>query len=38
MDILLKEINPSNEIILKAKYNQEQHFNDVNTNYPNLEY
>ena len=38
MDALLKEINPSKEIILKAKYNQEQHFNEVNINYTNLEY
>ena len=38
MDILFKEINPSKKIILKAKYNQEQHFAEVNKNYPNLEY
>jgi hypothetical protein len=38
MDILFKKINPSKEIILKAKEKQNEHFSDVNKNYPYLEY
>jgi uncharacterized protein YeaO (DUF488 family) len=38
MDILFKEINPSKEIIKNAKENQIKHFNEVNKNYPHLEY
>ena len=38
MDVLFKEINPSKDIILKAKNAQIKHFSEVNTNYPNLEY
>ncbi len=38
MDKLFKEINPSRDIILKAKDIQRQHFNQVNKNYPQLEY
>ena len=38
MDILFKEINPSKEIIKRAKEKQIEHFNDVNSNYPYLEY
>lgn len=38
MDILLKELNPSKDIIIKAKKRQIEHFNEVNMNYPNLEY
>jgi len=38
MDKLFKEINPSKEIILRAKQNQKKHFEEVNLNYPHLEY
>jgi len=38
MDILLKKINPSKEIIIEAKKRQVQHFNEVNKNYTHLEY
>ncbi len=38
MDKLFKEINPSKEIILKAKQNQQKHFEEVNKNYRQLEY
>jgi hypothetical protein len=38
MNILFKEINPSNEMILDAKKRQTEHFNEVNKNYLNLEY
>ena len=38
MDILLKEIKPSKEIIDRAKKRQIDHFNEVNKNYPHLEY
>jgi len=38
MDILFKEINPSKEIIKRAKERQVEHFNDVNMNYSQLEY
>jgi len=38
MDKLFKEINPSKEVILKAKEQQKIHFNEVNKNYPHLEY
>jgi len=38
MDKLFKEINPSKEIILKAKEKQKKHFEQVNKNYPQLEY
>lgn len=38
MDVLFKEINPSSEIIKRVKERQMQHFSEVNTNYPQLEY
>jgi len=38
MDILFKEINPSKELIIRAKQNQIEHFKEVNQNYPYLEY
>lgn len=38
MDILFKKLNPSREMILKSKECQIDHFNEVNRNYPNLEY
>ena len=38
MDKLFKEINPNKEIILRAKENQKKHFEEVNRNYPQLEY
>jgi hypothetical protein len=38
MDILFKQIDPSRNIILKAKEVQIQHFNEVNRKYPQLEY
>lgn len=38
MDILFKKLNPSNEIIKRSKEKQIQHFNNVNKNYPGLEY
>jgi hypothetical protein len=38
MDILLKQINPDKEIFNRAKQRQIEHFREVNTNYPYLEY
>ncbi len=38
IDKNFKEINPSNDIINRAKLAQKQHFNEVNRNYPYLEY
>jgi hypothetical protein len=38
MDNLFKQINPSKEIILRAKKTQRYHFAEVNKNYPYLEY
>jgi hypothetical protein len=38
MDVLFKEINPSKDLILKAKEIQKEHFNQVNKNYPQLKY
>jgi hypothetical protein len=38
MDILFKELNPSKQMIIEAKEKQKEHFNAVNTNYPNLQY
>ena len=38
MDKLFKEINPSKDVIERAKDKQKQHFNEVNKNYPYLEY
>ncbi len=38
MDKLFKEINPSNELIVRAKERQQEHFKQVNRNYSNLEY
>ena len=38
MDVLFRELNPSKKMILEAKEKQKQHFNEVNKNYPNLEY
>jgi len=38
MDEVLKELNPSKDIINKAKERQIQHFQEVNIKYPNLEY
>ena len=38
MDNLFKKLNPSKEIISRAKEKQSSHFSDVNKNYSNLEY
>jgi len=38
MDILFKKLNPSKELIMNAKERQNQHFMEVNKNYPHLEY
>ncbi len=38
MDWLIKELNPSKEIIQRSREKQEQHFKEVNSNYSNLEY
>jgi hypothetical protein len=38
MDKLFKEINPSKNLILRSKEIQKEHFNQVNINYPQLEY
>ncbi|MDD5770503.1 MAG: HEXXH motif-containing putative peptide modification protein, partial [Candidatus Gracilibacteria bacterium] len=38
MDEMFKNFNPSKELILKAKEKQLQHFQEVNKNYPYLEY
>lgn len=38
MDKLFRELNPSSEIIKRAKERQEEHFRNVNLNYSNLEY
>ncbi len=38
MDGFLKKLNPSKEIIERAKYKQNIHFKEVNKNYPHLEY
>ncbi len=38
MDVLLKQMNSSKEIILKAKKKQIEHFNGVVREYPHLEY
>ncbi len=38
MDILFKEMNPSNEMIKTVRERQRIHFQEVNMNYPNLEY
>jgi len=38
MDGIIKDLKPSNEIIKIAKEKQQEHFNSVNKNYPNLEY
>ncbi len=38
MDTLMKELNPSSEVIIRAKKRQIEHFKQVNKNYPNLEY
>jgi len=38
MDGIIKDLKPSNEIIKIAKEKQQEHFNLVNKNYPNLEY
>jgi len=38
MDILIKELKPSKEVISRAKIKQKQHFEEVNINYPYLEY
>ncbi|MDD5213070.1 MAG: HEXXH motif-containing putative peptide modification protein [Candidatus Gracilibacteria bacterium] len=37
-DLLFKKLNPSKDIILKAKEKQNEHFISVNKNYPYLEY
>ena len=38
MDILMKELKPSKDIIIRAKASQIKHFDEVNRNYPHLEY
>jgi hypothetical protein len=38
MDVLIKKLNPSSEILKRARERQEQHFKEVNGNYPHLEY
>jgi len=38
MDILIRKLNPSPEILKRAKERQQEHFNEVNTKYPYLEY
>ena len=38
MDTLFKKLNPNKEVINSAKSKQIEHFNQVNNNYPNLEY
>jgi hypothetical protein len=38
MDILIKELNISNDMLSIAKQKQMEHFNSVNKNYPHLEY
>ena len=38
MDDLIKKLNPSKELIKLTKEKQIKHFNDVNKNYPHLEY
>lgn len=38
MDKMFREINPSNEIIVRSKEKQIKHFSEVNKNYPNLQY
>lgn len=38
MDLLFKKLNPSNEIITRAKKRQIEHFNEVNKKYSYLEY
>jgi uncharacterized protein YeaO (DUF488 family) len=38
MDNLFKEINPSPELIKRAKEKQIEHFKEVNSKYQNLEY
>ena len=38
MDVLFKEINPNKTLINGAKEKQIEHFKEVNTNYPHLEY
>jgi hypothetical protein len=38
MDEILKELNPSSDIINKARERQIQHFKQVNLKYPYLEY
>lgn len=38
MDTLIKKLNPSPETLKRAKERQEQHFKEVNSKYPHLEY
>ena len=38
MDKLFAEINPSKELIIRAKQKQTEHFREVNHKYPHLEY
>lgn len=38
MDKIMKELNPSSEIIKRSKERQIMHFQEVNKNYPHLEY
>ncbi|MDD2892126.1 MAG: HEXXH motif-containing putative peptide modification protein [Candidatus Gracilibacteria bacterium] len=38
MDVLIKKLNPSSEVLKRAKERQEQHFQEVNSKYPYLEY
>ena len=38
MDDLLKQLKPSKQQLLNARKIQEQHFNEINRNYPHLKY
>jgi hypothetical protein len=38
MDEVFKKINPSQELIVRAKEKQIEHFKEVNLKYSNLEY
>ena len=38
MDAIMKELNPSKELLLHAKKTQIEHFKEVNKHYPYLEY
>jgi hypothetical protein len=38
MDEVFKKINPPGELIIRAKERQVEHFKEVNSKYPNLQY